>query len=256
MPEVEWANLRAEELRNLAAKDTIVIVPIGSVEQHGPHLPVQVDALLSSEVALRAARRASDQESVIVTPCIWTGLAEHHMAFGGTITLDYSTLFALVRCVVRSLVQHGFQRILLLNGHGGNITALNVITGELTVEFAVPLVICSYWEIAKEAFAEILERQVTVRHAGEAETSMLLALKPDLVDTARLPEAEGPSSPELADLVGEGAYRWRTFASRTTTGVIGEAKTATAEKGRRLLDAASGKLAELISTPALWTTWT
>lgn len=254
MPEVEWANLRAEELRNLAAKDTIAIVPVGSVEQHGPHLPVQVDALLAGEVALRAARTAAERVSVVVTPGIWTGLAEHHMALGGTITLDFPTFSALVRCVVRSLVRHGFRRILLLNGHGGNVSALQVITGELTVEFAIPLVACSYWDLAKEAFAEILERQATVRHAGEAETSMLLALKPELVDTAKLPEAEGPSSPELADLVGEGAYRWRGFASRTTTGVIGEAKTATAEKGRRLLDAASRKLAELIGTPELWTT--
>ncbi len=254
MPDVEWANLRAPELRDLAATDAIVLVPVGSVEQHGPHLPVKVDALLSGEIALRAARSASARAPVVVTPCLWAGLAEHHMTLGGTITLDFSTFSALVGCVVRSLVRQGFRRILLLNGHGGNENALRVITGELTTELSIPLVACSYWDISKEPFAEILERQVTVRHAGEAETSMLLALNPELVDRTKLSEAKGPSSPELEDLVGAGAYRWRSLASRTKSGVIGEAESATAEKGEALLNAASRKLAELIATDALWAT--
>ena len=79
----------------------------------------------------RAARLLTERQPVVVAPTVWNGLAEHHMALGGTITLDFQTFFALLRCICGSMVRHGFRRLLLLNGHGGNITALNVIVGEL-----------------------------------------------------------------------------------------------------------------------------
>ncbi|MSO92912.1 MAG: creatininase family protein [Rhodospirillales bacterium] len=253
MPDIEWANLKAHELRALAAADAVVIVPVGSIEQHGPHLPVQVDTLLAGEVARGAARLVSGNGApIVVTPVIWTGLAEHHMSFGGTITLDFETFFALIRCVVRSVARHGFKRILLLNGHGGNTTALNVIVGELTLELKLPIVTATYWLLAKEAFGKILEAQANVRHACEAETSMLLALKGELVDTDVLAEARGPTMPELSEFVSDGAYRWRQFASRTHTGVIGEPATASAEKGKKLLAAAAESVADLVTTRELW----
>ena len=89
--EFEWHNLKAHELNALAKRDAVVIVPVGSTEQHGPHLPVQVDALLASEVTRRAAAKLAAQGTPVVTlPAVWTGLAEHHMAFGGTITCAVS----------------------------------------------------------------------------------------------------------------------------------------------------------------------
>jgi creatinine amidohydrolase len=250
---VQWMNLKASELRELATQNAIVIVPVASVEQHGPHLPVQVDTLLASEIALRAARAFAGQVPIVVAPAVWSGLAEHHMSFGGTITLDLATFHAVLRCVCRSLVRHGFRRILLLNGHGGNEAALNVIVGELAIEFEAPIATITYWKAAAKSFAEILERQKTVRHACEAETSMMLALAPELVDVSRLSEANGPSSPEFDQVVGEGAYRWRSFAARTATGVIGDAALATAAKGQRLLDAAAARIAEMIALEEFWT---
>ena len=200
-----------------------MIVPIGSVEQHGPHLPVKVDALLVGEIARRTARLIVDQQPVVVAPVVWCGLTEHHMSLGGTITLDYQSFFALVRCVCDSLVRQGFRRILLLNGHGGNVTALNVMVGELTREFNLPVVTCTYWHVAADAFGKILERQTNVRHAGEAESSMVMALAPELVDTERLEDAKGEEAPELSD--ESGVYRWRSMAAMTATGVIGDART-------------------------------
>ena len=119
MSPVEWHELRAPELRALAEADALVIIPVGSTEQHGPHLPVQVDARLAAEVARRAAARISEHGSVVVAPTLWCGLAEHHMAFGATITLDFATFHALIRCVCDSILRHGFRRLALLNGHGG-----------------------------------------------------------------------------------------------------------------------------------------
>ncbi|MBI3708164.1 MAG: creatininase family protein [Proteobacteria bacterium] len=250
---IEWAALKAAELRQLAAQDAIVIVPVGSIEQHGPHLPVQVDALLCNEVAARAALQVVDKHPIVITPPVWCGLAEHHMSLGGTITLDYPVFFGLLRCICRSLVRQGFKRVLLLNGHGGNIAALNVAVGELAQEFDAPITTITYWTIAQKEYAEILERQTTVRHACEAETSMVLALAPELVDIVAAAAAKGPTEPELADAVGGGPYRWRSFAARSKTGVIGDAELANAEKGEKLLDAAAGALAKILLTEALWT---
>jgi creatinine amidohydrolase len=251
MAEVEWVNLKAYELRDLATRDAVVVVPVGSTEQHGPHLPVQVDALLAGEVSRQAARRAWDTAPVVVMPPVWTGLAEHHMSLGGTITLDYATFAALLHGICHSIARHGFRRILILNGHGGNITGLNVLTGELAQEVDAVVAMACYWTIdaAAEAFAVILDMQSNVRHAGEAETSMLLALRPDLVDM----DAAARIDPPLEGLSARGAaYRWRPIAHWSESGVIGAPAAATAEKGERLLAAAAQAVADTILDAALW----
>src|SRR4051812_23307387 len=117
--EVEWSRMKAHEIKARQAENALVIVPVGSFEQHGPHLPVQVDTLLAGEVARRAAVKIAATQSVLVTPTVWCGLAEHHMSFGGTLTLDFETFQALLRCICHSLIRQGFRKILLLNGHGG-----------------------------------------------------------------------------------------------------------------------------------------
>ena len=253
MNSIEWRQLKAAEINALAERNAAVIVPIGSTEQHGPHLPTQVDALLVHEIAVRAARLATATTPVVVTPTVWCGLAEHHMSLGGTLSLDLSTFFALLRCICRSLVRQKFRRILLLNGHGGNIAALSAVVNELAVEFGVPISAATYWPLANEAFARILERQKTVRHACEAETSMLLALSPELVDMSRTDDLVGPTERELAEVVGTDAvHRWRSFKSRTHHGVIGDPRMATADKGKKLLAAAADAVAKIVMNEELW----
>jgi creatinine amidohydrolase len=253
MMEIEWWRLKAGEINALAARDAVVIVPVGSTEQHGPHLPTQVDSLLVGEIARRAARRVGDLP-IVITPTVWSGLAEHHMSLGGTLSLDFSTFFAVLRCLCRSLVRQGFSRILLLNGHGGNIAALTVVVNELAVELDAPIATTSYWPLAKDEFARVLERQKTVRHACEAETSMLLAVAPELVDMSRAEHAVGPTERELAEVTGtEAAHRWRSFKARTSHGAIGDPRVATAEKGERLLDAAATAVARLVANGEFWT---
>jgi creatinine amidohydrolase len=250
MQEILWHNLRAPELRRLAAENAMVILPVGSTEQHGPHLPVQVDALLAGEVARRAGAILARSGPVVVAPTLWMGLAEHHMAFGATITLDFATFHALLRGVCRSILRHGFRRILILNGHGGNIAALTVIAGELSTELGAPVATATYWTLADaaEAFGRILEQQPNVRHACEAETSMLLALRPELVDRAAI---EGLDAP--ADIGRSGTpYVYRSFADLSTSGVIGVPAAASAEKGERLLDAAAAAIANAMADGSLW----
>ena len=249
----EWCQLKAGEINALADRDAVVIVPVGSNEQHGTHLTTQVDSLLVHEIALRAARLATATTPVVVAPTVWSGLAEHHMSLGGTLSLDLTTFFALLRCICRSLVRQKFRRILLLNGHGGNIAALTAVVNELAVEFGVPISATTYWPLASEAFARILERQKTVRHACEAETSMLLALSPELVDMSRIDDAVGPTERELTEIAGtEAVHRWRSFKSRTRHGAIGDARTANADKGQKLLTAAAEAVAKIITNEELW----
>jgi creatinine amidohydrolase len=172
------------------------------------------------------------------------------MPFGGTFTLDFATFFALLRCLCQSLATHGFRRIFLLNGHGGNRFALRVVVDELSHELGAALATATYWEPAAGAIARILEQQPGVQHACEAETSMVLALRPELVDESRFAEAKFSEAPYLVSQ--RGGHVWRPFAGRTPTGVIGDPTAASAEKGERLLDAAADAIAELLLDPGCW----
>jgi creatinine amidohydrolase len=248
MAEVLWGRLTAEVLRSLARRNAVVVVPVAATEQHGPHLPTSTDTLLANEVARRAAEMATPRQPTVITECVWTGLSEHHMAFGGTITLDFATFHAVIRGIVRSLKRHGFRRVLLVNAHGGNVAALRTITDELTFELEIPVVATTYWHHAAAELAPILERQKGILHAGEAETSMVMAITPELVDRSRLAEADH----DEGEVAQGDAYRWRSFAERTPSGALGAPSAATPEKGRKLLEIAARRVADLIADEATW----
>jgi len=252
--EIEWRKLRADQLREKARQDAIVIVPVGSVEQHGPHLPVEVDSTLGEAVSQRTARAiAARGQQALVLPMVWTGLSEHHMSFGGTITLSLATFSALMEDICVSILRHGFRRIVLLNGHGGNENALRNVTDELTPKLRAPIVQFTYWYAAAEPIGAILETQAVLSHACEAETSMMMALRPELVAEDRIPLAKSNRTPNVEEFVGSGVYRWRSVGSRSASGVIGNPEAATKEKGVRLLDAISTTLADKLTRPELWT---
>jgi creatinine amidohydrolase len=251
--EVEWRRLRADQLRELAQQDAIVILPIASLEQHGPHLPVEVDSRLGEEVAARTARKtAARGQAVVVLPVLWTGLSEHHMSFSGTVTLDFPAFSAVVEGVVRSVLRDGFKRVVLLNAHGGNENALRTITDELTPKLGVPIVQFTYWYAAAVAIAKILETQGGLQHACEAETSMMMAVRPELVAQDRIPLAKVNMTPDVSDVVGGGVYRWRAIGARSASGVIGNPDAASREKGERLFDAISDALAGKLCNAELW----
>jgi creatinine amidohydrolase len=231
--EIEWARLKASEIAALAKRNAIVILPIGSTEQHGPHLPTQVDSRLATEVAHRAARRMTHEHPTIVAPTIPYGMSEHHMSLSGTITLDYATMAAVLGCACESIT---------------------FIT-EFTVRHRVPIAGGTYWNIAQKEIAAILEKQEYLLHACEAETSMMLALTPELIDRDELSQMHGPYIPGLSAIAGvnPGVYRWRQLSSRSPIGVIGEAGAASPEKGVRLLDAISDAVARALLEERVWT---
>lgn len=249
MTEKRWNRLSASELRDLAQRDAVVLLPVGSTEQHGEHLPTGVDDFLAAEVCRRAAAAATTLP-VVVAPSVWCGLAEHHMPFGGTLTLSLQTLHALLRDVCRSILRSGFRHILIVNGHGGNVTALNALVNELTVELGAPIAVTSYFTAGREVIAETLETQRYLMHACEGETSMMLAAFPALVRAERAAQAVGPAI-FLQSEDPSAVYRSVTFDTITRSGVAGDARSASAVKGERLLDGCAKALADLLDA-GIW----
>lgn len=166
--EVEWARMTAPELREIAArKGALAILPAGSLEQHGPHLPVITDTASASAASIAAARLVADGPDpvpVAVLPGLWLGLSEHHLPFGGTISVDYAAYRAILESIVRSLRALGFARLLIVNGHGGNIDPLAVASRELAVAHDFPIVATTPWFLTPEKD----RRDFRVRHRAEA----------------------------------------------------------------------------------------
>lgn len=253
MKEVDWSRLKAQELRALAARNAVVILPVASIEQHGPHLPTMTDTRLGYEVAIRAARKASATRPTVVAPVMWAGLSEHHMPFGGTLTLSHDTFRAVVRDLVTAITRHGFRDILISNSHGGNIVAMQQIIDELSAQSEATLVGTTYPMEAAEAMGALLEDQAGVQHACEAETAMMMACEGDLVDTSDLASLANNSNDGPSFLkAGRASYRWRPFTHLTGNGVAGVPEKATAQKGEALLEVSAEALCALICDPDTW----
>jgi len=249
--ETAWNRLSAASIRSLAAKDAIVLLPVASTEQHGPHLATGVDDFLCSEVCRRTAEKLAAAQSVVVAPTVWFGLADHHVAFGGTFSISLPTYHAVLRDLCRSILQAGFRRIVLVNGHGGNIQALAAVTGELTRELAVPIATTTYFMEGSSEATAVLEDQKGVMHACEAETSMMMAAHPDLVDRSRLNEAHGPAF-DIAGSLQPSLKRFRSFAELTPSGVAGDARKASTKKGEALFEAYAAALARRLLAGEPW----
>ena len=225
-----WKELTAEDLRAKAAANAIVILPVASMEQHGPHLPVGVDTFLCEAVCQGGAERAVQDVPVVVAPTLWCGMAEHHMAFGGTFTFDIPTYQAVLSAFLNSIKRHGFKRVFIVNGHGGNIAALNAFLPDFTRETGLTLYATTYFELSKDDLAQFLEDQKSVHHACEVETSMMMVVAPATVKHDRLPEAFGLLNGDPRKAFP--ASRFDSFKELTPSGVVGDARRANAAEGR------------------------
>jgi creatinine amidohydrolase len=250
--EVDWTHLTGPDIRAVAARgNALAVLPVGSLEQHGPHLPVITDTRTAWEISIRAARLAAEAMPVLVLPGMWTGMSEHHLPFGGTISLSFSEFRGVLAGVARSLRAIGFARLLIVNGHGGNVDPLAVAVRELAVEYGLPMVATTPWFIAADAVAEQMETAKGPQHACEAETSVMLAMVPDLVRTDKLEEAVRQAPPPVSARAGFSRF-WSFSERAPITGVRGDPRPATAAKGEKMLDAMAAALAEAMGDKALW----
>ena len=205
---------------------TVVLFPIAAVEQHGPHLPTGTDLIICGAVA--EAVEARNPEKVLMLPVNWLGASAHHLRFGATMTAEMDTYIATLCEMARAPLEDGFQRILFLNGHGGNIDPMKIALRELQLEFPEAILSgASYWSIAEAVIANGLEGEDKgVGHACEFETSMIQHLRPELVDEPHRAHA----GPWLPDGV-EGLFISRDMKQRTQAGCTGRPDLATPEKG-------------------------
>ncbi len=188
--QVLWRRHTREEINSLPLADTVAVQPIGSLEQHGLHLPVDTDTRTAAYVAEHAARKAG--VPTLVLPVIPYGLSIHHMAYGGTVTLRVQTLLALLEDVCRSIRDQGIDRILILSGHGGNRAAITAAAQELSFRLERQIEACCWFDLIEPQIDAIMEGPVhDVGHAGEAETSAMLFLAPDEVRRDRLTPVAG-----------------------------------------------------------------
>ena len=217
------------------APGALAVVPVAAIEQHGPHLPLGTDTFLVETVARQAAALAANEIDVLVTPTLAIGASHHHFPFGGTLSLASETYYRAVRDLVISLIRDGFQRIFVINGHGGNHELIQVVVRDLVLEYQANLAAASYWDLARAALAEQAP-EVTGRlpgHAGYFETAMLMAIRPDLVRTPlpqrsaeEIARAAVPSSPYRMERSGH----WASIGGHTDSPL-----EATPGDGQRLL---------------------
>lgn len=236
-----WQSLRRDEIAAASEAGAAVLVPVGSIEQHGTHLPVNTDIAIATAVCVRASE-TSEPPSALVAPAIWSGYSPHHMNLPGTLTLDLNTLQALIYEVCVGIWHHGFRKILLVNGHGGNTGPIAGTAQRLT-SAGHPVLSCSVGNLVGDELDTIFERRVKGGgHADEFETSIMLCLHPESVDTSKAVDYMDLKS---QDLIEAGITVPSVFAP-DDPGVRGYPTLATAEKGRRFLELASERLADLV----------
>jgi creatinine amidohydrolase len=238
--ESSWADRTYEEVRTVAEQDgSILVVPVGSVEQHGHHMPVGTDSILVDAIAKLGTRRVSDSVPILKTPPVWSGFSPHHMAFGGTITLDFDTCLTVLEQVADSALDNGFDALLLLNGHGGNkplITAAVSTIGDKHGD--VEVLGLTYFELASSFIDDVRDSELGgMAHGGEFETSLMLHLQPELVDMeqsdAEILDEHYDRS--LEDLVEGGPLAvYRGFEEYSASGAIGAPELATEGKGEEI----------------------
>jgi creatinine amidohydrolase len=172
---------------NEVAPNTLVVLPVGAVEQHGPHMPLGTDALIVEQVARQAAARLAGDIPVVVAPTLAYGSSHHHLPYGGTMSISTSTYFNVVKELVETLAVSGFRRVFILNGHGGNVELVTLVARDVSASHRIVVGAGSYWIMSSDALASSGAGQLgeLPGHAGEFETSMMLALHPELVDEGR-----------------------------------------------------------------------
>jgi creatinine amidohydrolase/Fe(II)-dependent formamide hydrolase-like protein len=237
MPEVK----RLEEMSWLRVKEALesgidtVVAAAGSMEQHGPHMPMITDTLLGTAVAEGVAARMGN---VLRGPTIPFGVSEHHMAFKGTITLEKECFKNVVKHYVHSLGHHGFKTVIMIPSHGGNFGPLKEIEDETGGEIngARYLPYTDLWEFVavmnRIAEPDGISPEISGAHAGEAETSMVLAERPEIVDMSRAEEGfvEQMTEERARMLFEEG------MTALTDNGILGDARPADPKRGRRYID--------------------
>lgn len=249
--EYRYTRLTWPEMNQAIAMQKIVLLPTGSTEQHGCHLPLETDAFLVESVCLEAGRRAPDR--ILVLPTVSYGLNMHHMDFPGTVHIEPEVFIAFCLNITKSVAYHGFNKILLVNGHGSNGPLVDLVARKTVLATESLCAAVSYFSLALEAFERIRDTPV-MAHADEFETSLYLYLAAERVRMAERGQGNDVQGRYLSsDSTSNYPVRFNDWWGRwTRTGVHGDPTTATAEKGQAIFEAA---VTGLIGVVDEWKAW-
>jgi creatinine amidohydrolase len=209
------SRLNWKEVEEITAKKQVIIIPIGSTEQHGLHLPLETDAIIARE----ATEKVCAKYRILRTPTIHFSLSQEHRDFPGTIFLKKSTLRKLLADVCASLARHGFKKIVLFNTHGGNDAFLKKFRGELERDCGAKVFLVNSWDFIEGG-----------DHAGEVETSLMLFLEPKLVKKKNIVDERPAFFRKNFKKIEDRKVSWKKY---TESGVAGKPSTASAKKGKK-----------------------
>lgn len=237
LDQLTWPDVKELDFSHL-----VVLLPLGSFEQHGHHLPLITDTRIVTAIA--AAIEAGRSDRVLLLPALWPGHSTHHLRFPGTLSIGQMNYIRMIVDLCASMIGMGGRRLFLLNGHGGNDIPVRAAMREVKTEFrdmaGLHTVFASYWSLAAQTIREVRESELGgVSHACEMETSIMLHLSPDKVRMERA-RRDGPqhASPyRRADMQAvKPVYCVNEFHELSASGTIGRPDLATAEKGKRFFD--------------------
>ncbi len=246
-----WEDLTTTDFADGAFRGAVAVLPLAAVEQHGPHLPLGTDAILTDGVLDAALDRLPEGVTALRLPTQRIGLSPEHVSFPGTLTLDAETVIAQWTAIGRSVARAGIRRLVLLNGHGGQTAPVDIVALRLRAELGLTVVRATYFALLVD-HPEVDQRERRFGwHGGLVETALMLAIRPDLVRADRLDDfrsaAEGVAERHrVLGVEGDTGIGWMA-EDLNPAGATGNAARATTEIGRRLLDGVAGRLAGLIA---------
>ncbi|MDM9384391.1 creatininase family protein [Chlorogloeopsis sp. ULAP01] len=237
-PYLSWADIQA-----MPDKENVVLIqPVGAIEQHGPHLPLIVDAAIGVAVLGKALEKLDARIPAYALPTLYYGKSNEHWHFPGTITLSAETLLATIVEIGESVYRSGFRKLVLMNSHGGQPQVMEIAARDLHITYSDFLVFPLFtWRVPHITW-ELLspqEKQLGI-HAGDAETSIMLSILPNQVKMEKAVAEYPPQQPEdsLLSIEGKLSFAWAT-RDLSKSGVVGDPTTATTEKGDRILESVS-----------------
>jgi creatinine amidohydrolase len=252
-----WSTLKSPDFAQLDLPRCIAVLPVAAVEQHGPHLPLNVDATLVDGVVDATLPHLPAAQPVLFLPTQSVGFSPEHTRFAGTLTLKAETVIRLWTELAESVAQTGVKKLVLLNSHGGQVGLLDVVARDLRARLGMLVYSVNWFNLpltgdddkpVNDLFSA--EEHRFGIHAGEIETSMMLALKPEQVDMAKAQNFHSTSQDRAAkfSILGDGRsakLAWQ-MQDYNPQGAVGNAAAATADKGRALLNAAGRSLAKVL----------